>query len=180
MTTWKRAAPSHSDPWRPWLAYPGSLTRRIVARCRRFEVRLVSQRLRFPNEDEYRALGRPAHKLAFVREVLLYADATAVVMAHSIVARRDLLGPWRAVAGLGTRPLAELLFSDARVTRGPFEYARIGERHPLALRARELTGARAPELRARRSLFRLHGHPLMVTEVFLPALARLGEHVARR
>jgi len=173
MTRWKRLAPAHSDPWRPWLAYPGSLTWRIVERCRRFEVRVVSQRLRFPNEDEFRAIGRPAHKLAFVREVLLYADGEPVVMAHSIAARRDLRGAWRAVAGLGTRPLAEVLFADRRVRREPFEFARIEARHPLGVRARALTGLRLGALRARRSLFRLRGRPLLVTEVFLPRLREL-------
>lgn len=174
MRRWKTLAPPHSDPQRAWLTYPGSLTRRIVERSRRFEVRLVSQTLRFPHDDEYRALGRPAHRLAFVREVVLHADGRAVVMAHSIVSRRDLRGAWRPIAGLGTRPLAELLFADARVSRGPFEYARLEPRHPLHRRAQELLGKGCGALAARRSLFRLRGRPLMVTEVFLPELARLG------
>jgi chorismate--pyruvate lyase len=172
MTRWKRPAPFHSDPWRPWLAFRGSLTWRILQHCRRFEVKVVSERLRFPNEDEYRAIGRPAHKLAFVREVLLYADGRPVVMAHSIISQRDLRGVWRSVAGLGTRPLAQVLFADRTVRREPFEFARIEPRHPLGVRAGELTGIRKEALHARRSLFRLHGRPLMVTEVFLPALLR--------
>lgn len=174
MTRWKRMAPAHSDRFRPWLVYPGSLTWRIVARCEHFEVELVSQRLRHPNEDEYRALGRPAHKLAFVREVLLHADGRPVVMAHSIVSPRDLRGAWRSVKGLGTRPLAEVLFADRRVRRAPFEFARVDPAHPLGERARQLTGLGLGALRARRSLFRLQGRPLLVTEVFLPALAELG------
>lgn len=166
--------PAHADPQRRWLTYPSSLTRRIVSRCGRFEVRLVSQRLRFPNDDEYRALGRPLHRLAFVREVLLYADGEPVVLAHSILSRGDLRGAWHAVGRLGTRPLAEVLFSDRRVRRGPFEFARIDAAHPLGRRARQLVGPRLGTLAARRSLFRLRGRPLMVTEVFLPKLAGLG------
>ena len=170
MTRWKRLAPSHANPWRSWLTYRGSLTWRLVARCGRFQVRLVSQRLRFPNDDEYRALGRPAHRLAFVREVLLLADGRPVVLAHSIVGRRDVRGVWRAVAGLGTRPLAELLFTDRRVRREPFEFARIEDHHALGRRAAELTGRSQGPMLARRSLFRLRGRPLLVTEVFLPEL----------
>ena len=173
MTRWRRAAPPHGNPWRPWLTYRGSLTRRIVERSGTFRVELVSQRVRFPNDDEYRELGRPAHRLAFVREVLLHADGTPVVMAHSIVGRSDLAGTWRAVRGLGTRPLAALLFADRRVSRDPFEYARLDPRHPLWQRARALLGRDFPTLWARRSRFRLHGRPLLVTEVFLPALGRL-------
>lgn len=173
MTRWKAMAPAHSDPQRPWLTYRGSLTRRIVERCRRFEVRIVSQKLRFPNDDEYRVLGRPAHRLAFVREVLLYADGEPVVMAHSIVSRRDIHGVWRAVSRLGTRPLAAVLFADRRVRRHRFEYGRVDPGHPLGRRARQLLGRRFGALAARRSLFHLHGRPLMVTEVFLPRLQEL-------
>ncbi len=174
MSRWRRAAPAHPDPWRPWLAYPGSLTRRIVERAGAMRVELVGERARFPNEDEYRALGRPHHRLAFVREVVLHARGEPVVLAHSIAARRDLHGAWRALAGLGTRPLAAMLFRDPRVRRGPFEYARIDPRHPLWKRARRLLGPQPAALWARRSRFTLHGRPLMVTEVFLPALAALG------
>ena len=174
MTRWRRAAPAHGNPWRPWLTYRASLTRRIVERSRAFRVELVRQGWRFPNDDEYRALGRPRHRLVFVREVLLHADGVPVVMAHSIVARRDLAGAWRAVASLGTRPLAAVLFADRRVRREPFEYACVDPRHPLWRRAHALLGGRGlPALWARRSLFRLRGRPLVVTEVFLPALGRL-------
>ncbi|MEO7742884.1 MAG: chorismate lyase [Usitatibacter sp.] len=173
MTRWRHLAPPHTDAWRPWLTYPGSLTRRIVAHSRRFEVEVVARRWRFPNDDEFRVLGRPAHKLAYVREVVLRADGEPVVMAHSIVSRTDLRGVWRPVAGLGARPLAEVLFADRRVHRGRFEFARIGPRHPLGVRARQLLGRTVGTLRARRSLFHLRGRPLMVTEVFLPGLLEL-------
>lgn len=174
MTRWTRTPPAHADPWRPWLTYPGSLTRRIVARSRRFEVEVVARRFRVPNDDEYRVLGQPKRKLAYVREVVLRADGEPVVMAHSIVARTDLRGVWRPVAGLGTRPLAEVLFADQRVGRGHFEFARIGPRHPLGVRAGQLLGRTFGTLRARRSLFHLGGRPLMVTEVFLPRLLHLA------
>ena len=174
MSRWTTLPPAHSDPQRRWLTYPASLTRRIVARSTGFEVRVVSRQLRYPNEDEHRALGHADHRLVYVREVLLYADGEPVVLAHSIVARDDLRGAWHAVAGLGARPLAELLFTDPRVRRGRFEFARIDASHPLGRRARQLLGRRLGTLAARRSLFRLRGRPLMVTEVFLPKLAGLG------
>ena len=153
MTRWTRMPPPHDDPWRPWLTYPGSLTRRIVAHCRRFEVEVVRLAVRRADDEEYRALGSPDSRLLYVREVVLRADGTDVVNAMSILPYRDLQGVWRSVAGLGNRPLAEVLFADRRVRREPFEYS-IG----------------SP---ARRSLFRLRGHPLRVTEFFLPALLEL-------
>jgi chorismate--pyruvate lyase len=170
MTRWRRLAPPHRLAARAWLTHPGSLTSRVIARHGAMRVELLQQRLRTPNADEYRALGRPAYKRALVREVLLHASGRPVVLAHSVVARADLRGPWRTLHGLGTRPLAVALFADPRVRRGPFEFARIDRRHALFRRARGLLGRELPVLWARRSLFRRRGRPLMVTEVFLPGL----------
>ncbi|QJR13314.1 chorismate--pyruvate lyase family protein [Usitatibacter palustris] len=174
MKRWKRLAPSHADPWRGWLTYRGSLTWRIVSRAEGFRVERIQQRLRHPNEDEYRALGRPTHKRALVREVILHAGGRPVVLAHSIAARRDLFGVWRSLRGLGTRPLAEALFTDPLVRREPLEFVRIDFRHPLWKRACKVLGRELPSLWARRSLFRKRGRPLMVTEVFLPEILELG------
>lgn len=173
MNRWKRLAPSHANPWRGWLTYRGSLTWRIVARSRDFRVQKIQQRLRIPNEDEYRALGRPTHKRALVREVILHANGVPVVLAHSVASRADLFGTWRSLRGLGNRPLAEALFTDPLVHREPLEYARVDFRHPLWHRARKVFGRDFPALWARRSLFRKRGRPLMVTEVFLPAIQEL-------
>ncbi len=173
MSRWTRLAPPHADPWRGWLVYPGSLTWRIVERSRTFEVERLGERMRFPHEDEYRALGRPSHRLAFVREVVLRADGRAVVLAHSILSRRDLSRDWRWVRSLGNRPLAAVLFADPLVARGPLEYARVDRRHPLWKRARAVFGRDFPALRARRSLFLRRGRPLLVTEVFLPEVLEL-------
>lgn len=174
MSRWRRAAPAHSNPWRGWLTYPGSLTRRIVRHAGAIRVEVVDERLHFPNADEHLALGRPFHKLAYVREVVLHARGKPVVLAHSIASRRDLDGAWRALRGLGTRPLAMMLFADPGVRRRPFEFARVDRRHPLWKRASRLFGREFPTLWARRSLFTRRGRPLLVTEVFLPPLAELG------
>ncbi len=92
MKRWRRLAPPHTDPWRPWLAWRGSLTWRITARARGFRVQVIRQGLHIPNEDEYRQLGQPTHRRALVREVVLHANGRPVVLAHSIAAWRDLYG----------------------------------------------------------------------------------------
>jgi chorismate lyase len=174
MNRWRRLAPSHGDAWRPWLTYAGSLTWRIVERSHGFRVERVHEALRFPNDDEYRALGRPTHRRSWVREVVLHASGRPVVFAHSIAARSDLAGAWRRVRTLGNRPLAEALFDDPKVRRGPLEFARVDRRHPLWRRTREVVGRELPVLWARRSRFMRAGRPLMVTEVFLPELLILA------
>jgi chorismate--pyruvate lyase len=173
MSRWRCAAPAHSNAWRGWLTYPGSLTRRIVQRAGAMRVEIVGERLLFPNEDEYLALGRPFPRLAYVREVVLHARGGPVVLAHSIASRRDLDGTWRELRSLGTRPLAMVLFTDPGVRRHRFQFARVDPRHPLWKGAARLFGNNLPTLWARRSLFTRHGRPLLVTEVFLPGLLDL-------
>nr|HRM71245.1 chorismate lyase [Thauera phenylacetica] len=55
----------------PWLKDAGSLTARIRARCTRFEVRVLCQRLARVRRDEALLLGLRAGELAGLREVLL-------------------------------------------------------------------------------------------------------------
>ncbi len=174
MSRWTRLAPSHADEARAWLTAPGSLTRRIVQHHGPMRVQVVRQGLRAPNQDEHRALGRPNARLALVREVLLHARGRPMVMAHSIASHADLRGAWRRLRTLGERPLAVALFADPAVRRLPLEYARLDRHHALHRRACRLLGARLPPMWARRSLFLRHGKPLLVTEVFLPALTGAG------
>jgi chorismate--pyruvate lyase len=173
MRHWRRLPPPHASPWRAWLTWRGSLTSRITSRSRSFRVERLQQKPKFPNGDEYAQLGQPPHRLALVREVILHADGMPVVLAHSIACHRDLSGVWRSLRGLGNRPLAEALFANPLVARGPLEFARVDNRHPLWRRAASVFGPDLPPLWARRSRFRLAGRPLLVTEVFLPRILLL-------
>jgi chorismate--pyruvate lyase len=125
-------------------------------------------------------VGLRSERLAHVREVVLLADDVPVVFAHSIVAPDDLKGAWRSIGRLGNRPLAAALFADPRVRRYALEYRRIDRRHPLHARLKDASVVLPPMLWARRSLFRLRGRPLLVTEVFLPAILALGASVSRK
>lgn len=157
--------------FRCWLADQGSLTHRLRLRCHDFGVRPVRVGFLAPNRDERDLLGLRAGQIAYTREVVLNCNGQAVVFAHSVVADISLRGPWAAVANLGSRPLGEALFSNPRVARGDLQFRRVSGRHPLARQARK-AGLSLPDqvLWARRSLFTLEGHPLLVTELFLPAI----------
>ena len=175
LKPWITPPPPAHDPYRPWLVSPGSLTARIVARCDWFRVERRFQGGRVASRDEVRLIGLRDKQFAHVREVVLLADETPVVFAHSVAVPRDLAGTWRSVGKLGTRPLAAALFANPRVTRFPLEYKRINRNHYLHARVRAAGLAPPATLWARRSLFKLYGRPLLVTEVFLPAILELAE-----
>lgn len=162
-----------SPLWRDWLRDHGSLTLRLQRRCDRFRVRRLRQELAQPNPDERRALHLRAGQRALVREVLLLCGDEALVFAHSVIPSRGLRGPWRGLSRLGHKPLGAALFADPRVRRHPLTSRRLDRRHPLYRALAVFSPALPRQLWARRSLFELDGQPILVTEVFLPAVLGL-------
>ena len=171
-THWQ-PAPSTAGRYRPWLTDRGSLTARIKARCPGVWVKVVFQGLRRPDRDERFVFSRGRGARVLVREVLLCCGDTPVVFAHTVLDPDDLHGVWRSVARLGNRPLGAALFADARITRFPLRQRKIGWHHELHRRVSSAVPGAPPSLWARRSLFRLHNSPILVTEVFLPEILRL-------
>lgn len=165
----------------PWLKDAGSLTKRIRARCARFEVHVLCQRLAGVRRDEALLLGLRAGERAWLREVLLVADDLAVVFARSLLPRRNVRGAWNLFHGIGARPLGAALFSDPAITRLPLACRRLDGREARYHRAaaafeRHVPGAELPRaIWARRSIFLLRGRALMVSEAFLPAILELPQ-----
>ena len=156
---------------REWLMRSGSLSEHLREACPGgFRVTRLMQRRASAWPDEQTALGLAADESPLVREVLLLCDDTPVVFARSLAAACHLDGPWRALRGLGSRPLATMLFDEPSIARGALEYCRLDARKPLYRRAAAAVGDLPPDLWARRSVFRRDGAPLLVTEVFLPGV----------
>lgn len=168
------AKPAIGGVLHAWLTAPGSLSWRIQARCRDFRVRRLRQERARPWRDESALVGVPAGRHALVREVILSDGDTPLIFAHSVTAVCHLLGPWRSLKGLGARPLATMLYDDPRIRRRPLEYRKINARHPFYRRAAAVLPCLPAELWARRSVFLFQGAPLLVTEVFLPAILELA------
>jgi len=150
-----------------------SLTRRLQAHHADFRVQLLARGLMLPFHDETEALHVRPTTRAYVRDVLLMGDGQARVFAHSVLPHPSLRGGWNGITRLGSKPLGEALFTNPRIRRLGLTLRRIDARHPLYRAARRHTGLTARYLWARRSVFCLNGQPLLVTEVFLPAIDAL-------
>lgn len=159
---------------RRWLVDRGSLTRRIQLRCSAFRLDVISQRMASARPDEAAIIGLKPGLRCLQREVTLNCGPHPVIFAHSVAPFRTLKGPWRMLGGLGARPLGAALFADPCVQRHPLHFRQVGVHHALYRRAAGLIGALPPTLWARRSLFVLANAPLLVTEVFLPAILALA------
>ena len=159
---------------RGWLLDRGSLTARLQTRCPAcFRVELLHQGRERPRIDESRLLGIPPGRHALVREVHLYCDGTAWVFARTVIPLASLRGRNRRLGSLGERPLGAFLFAHPGLRRGRFELGCLSPGDPLFRRALG-DDARADgvvdAVWGRRSVFWLHGQPLLVAEFFLPDL----------
>jgi chorismate--pyruvate lyase len=154
---------------RAWLESSGSLSGRLARAFGRFEVQVLKQGCAPARSDERAVLKRAGRfrlsvPRCHVREVVLWGDGQPLVYARSVLPAVQSRLTWRAVRGLGTRPLADLLFGlrAAHCTR-------LGSACTSPMRARRLRErlgwARAP-LWHRRSVFTRRGMPLLVTEWF--------------
>ncbi|HWV62620.1 MAG TPA: chorismate lyase [Oxalicibacterium sp.] len=164
---------------RHWLTDQHSLTLKLKERCHRFRVQPLAQRPAMPLADEFGEIALPRRMMVQERDVFLRCDERPMVFGHTIVPLTATTADWPFFGSLGSRSLGTTLFGDPRVWRGRLEFARLGLRHPLVLRAlaalqdesqkewqKELNGP----LFARRCLYRRHKGLLLVTEVFLPGI----------
>ncbi|SPB15969.1 chorismate lyase family protein [Caballeronia novacaledonica] len=160
--------PSLTDAQKDWLTRGGSLTAHLRT-LGAVTVEVTREAVDIPWRDEARALQITPRTPVWVREVALKVDGVTFVVAHSIVPLSHGAGVWQSMRRLRTRPLAELLYSDSSVSRSALASRRVTARHPLhRLASSHMDGRHA--LVARRSVFKRHDAPLMVTECMLDAL----------
>jgi len=165
-------APVAAGALRRWLTDRGSLTARLEHHAGPIKVRVLFQGLRRANCDEKFLFNNNAARV-LVREVLLMKGATPLVFAHTVLERNALRGAWRRITGLGTRPLGAALFADPRVARFPLHQKKLPRRHELYRHAVAQLKQSQQTLWARRSIFTVGKSPILVSEVFLPAIHKL-------
>jgi chorismate--pyruvate lyase len=151
-----------------WLFDSASLTQRLIEACDgAFEVRVLRQGWQRALAEEARALGLRAAETVFVREVHLLCYGEPCVFARTVIPRMTLSGKYRRLMRLGNRSLGAVLFADKTMRRGKLEIARLVRGHALFESASQGLAVRPQAIWGRRSLFRLGGKPLLLSEIFL-------------
>lgn len=144
------------------LRQPGSLTARLAG-SGKVTVDVLASGWQMASVDEAAALGLPrAGMRIYARLVCVRRDGAAAVLARSVTTIKGIRVCWKRLRHLGRLPLATLLWSDPRIYRSPFEYARLSATDPLP----QAIDHRAT-MPARRSTFRRKGEPLIVMEAFV-------------
>lgn len=168
MAQWRNNVIGASKNVRQLLESKDSLTQKLRECCVRFEVQGVRQRLTHAFPDELRISMVSANTHAWVRDVRLTCAGVTLVFAHSVLPVPSLVGTWKQLLSLGSRPLGASLFADRRVKRSALQYCRVGIRHPLYRQVARNALVPPPFLWARRSRFRRGNRHIVVTEVFMP------------
>lgn len=139
------------------------------------KVKVVFQgRRRLHRDERFLCRGGAGSARALTRDVLLYCGGTPVVYAHSVLVPGGRGAGWRLMQGMGSRPLGAALFTDPRIRRLMLRQRKLGRGHELYRRVSHIVKACAfATLWARRSLFTVGKSPILVTEVFLPAVLAL-------
>ncbi len=159
---------------RHWLTDTMSLTQKLTERCSAFRVQRLMQGNALILSDEQNLMAMRRRSMVQQREVFLLCDEMPVVYAHTVVPLAATASDWPFFNSLGDRSLGSTLFGDPCVQRGRLQFARLGARHPLVLRASAaLRMSLSTPLFARRCLYQRNRGLLLVTELFLPGIKEL-------
>lgn len=158
-----------------WLFDSGSLTARLVAACQgKFRVEVISQGWQRPMLNEEQCLKNSISRNALIRQVYLYCDDTPWVFARTVIPTSTLTGKEKHLAHLKNKPLGAVLFADPTMRRSEVEVAEIKPGQRLFHTATAQLQAEPRSIWGRRSVFYLHDKPLLVSEIFLPEIPKVG------
>jgi chorismate--pyruvate lyase len=154
---------------RPWLIGNGWLTLRMKAVCNgSFALKLVDQWTGLLDSAHKSAMGSPDDAGLF-QDVELFHGENIWVFERTVMPDSTLCAhPW--LAELGDSALGETLSALSSVKRSSYEYAWLPAEDALTARALRDAEVKPDGLWARRSRVSLRGAPLLMQEVFMPAV----------
>lgn len=131
-------------------------------------MQVLSQTRAVPRLDEAQVLGMQVREMAVIRQVLLLCGRQPWIYARTVIPVKSLRGKLQRLTHLGTRPLGGVLFADPGMQRGRVELAKILPGQAVFSAATAHMSRQPAAIWGRRSVFRLSGKPLLVSEIFLP------------
>ncbi|MGL6045095.1 MAG: chorismate--pyruvate lyase family protein [Vogesella sp.] len=166
---WSATLPACSPLLAACMATRGSLTEHLMATGHPFAVDVLAQGHTAIYADEAELLQISAKQPVYARHVRLMLNGEAVVIARSITLQDSQA--WRPILERGSRSLGLTLFGGLPgLGREALQFLQTAAPHPLHILASAHDTHHAPQLGARRCRFTLANSPLLVSEVFLPAL----------
>lgn len=132
-----------------------------------FSVRVISQQWQLLDNEEATAMSLRNVHAALVRQVLLCCADKPMIYARTVIPATTVHGAQRRYANMGNRPLGAMLFADRTMQREAVQVALLPASDIVSY------GIKTDEaVWGRRSVFRVSGKPLLVSEYFLPDLLK--------
>ena len=157
---------------RAWLIGKGLVSLRMKALCgEHFTLQLIDQWTGLLTAAHRSAL-RSSDNAGLFRDVEMSHRGNVWVFAQTVIPDSTLCAhSW--LAELGDTALGETLNDLSGVERSPYEYAWLQVSDPLTARALRDAEIKPAGLWGRRSRVSLRGAPLLMQELFLPAVGRV-------
>ena len=154
----------------PFLFHQESLTQFIQQRCSGlFNIELITESWQQAQQDEISLLSLTKNESTFIRKSLLKCDNENLVYARTVIPEKTLTGKNQKLTKLGDKPLGDFLFNDKTTYRSDMRYAKIPVDCELYNEATKSLNI-SSELWGRQSLVYIEKQPLVITEIFLPAI----------
>jgi chorismate--pyruvate lyase len=156
---------------RPWLIGKGLLTQRLRSHCgERFKLRVVEYSTGLLTGSHKSAL-KVEDNAGLFRDVEMFCGEQVWVFGQTVIPDSTLVKhPW--LAELGDSALGETLSELSGVERSSYEYAWLPGEEPVTSRALRDAEIKPAGLWARRSRLSIRNSPMLVHELFLPAMGR--------
>jgi len=156
-----------------WLLYSASFMKNLQQYDVSPRIKVLRQRWQLPTLQEKKALNMTTRAYALIREVLIYSEGKKWMYARTVFPHQTLTGQQRCLARLKTRSLGSVLFKDPTLERDPFDVTCLLPDMPFHRFVTQQANMTAEAIWGRRSRFVLRGKPLLLSEFFLPDIARL-------
>lgn len=150
-----------------WIEYPYSMTEAIQLHFPTSTLELLEGRLGPLLADEGRFFNQNQQTF-WTRHVLFKHKNNPLLLGRSITPIPPSNDTIQWITTLGSTPLGSRLFHQDNVTREKITPMQINESHPYLKITENHLNQSLPTLNARRSLFLIDTHPLLITEIFLP------------
>ncbi len=142
-----------------WLTHTGLLSKALKRCCKELSVQVYNQLIAAATPDELHLLQLEAEAKCFIRQVYLCGDGVPWLFARTVAPMTTYLKYKDKFDYLGTKLLGESLLSSINsISRGAFSFTTT---------IADWQKCCTPSHSVRRSLFKLDGYDLLLTEAFL-------------
>jgi len=170
--TWKNNRPDLRHPIpaaaKSWIYETGSLTQRLRdSYPGQIQVKILFHQWKPAYPGECALLKLDHHRYQLIREVLLHAGDTPLILARTILPEKTIKIAKRNLSHLGTRPLGEVIFAYPNLERRQLQISYFAKKYwsPRLSEQTELPD----NIWGRRTVYVIQNQPLLVSEFFLPA-----------